>query len=184
MTNLLRLLGAFCVACLLACLLVGRRLAAALGALLFIVLLPGLAAAADTATSIDFSPFIAQYVLPLVFGILGLLGSWVLLQLRTKLGLTNDAWLSSRLEDAMRNGLALAQSQLQLKVAQGPIALDLKNQAVAIAAQYTLDHVPDTLKALGVDQGQLMQKVEARLAVNTTPAEQSIAVPTPAPAAK
>jgi hypothetical protein len=178
--NHLRLLGAFFVACLLALLLVARRFGAVVSAILFVILLPGLAAAADASTSIDLAPILVQYVLPFAFSVLAMVGSLALLWLRKRLGMAADDQNAGKLEDAMRNGLAFAQSQLQATVAAGgPMNLQLKNQILSIAAKYAADHVPDAMKALSVGEDLLKQKLEARLSLNTTPPDQSMAVPTP-----
>jgi hypothetical protein len=178
--NHLRLLRALCLACILATILGGRRAAAVVGAVLFAILLPGLAAAADPAsTSVDVGPLLANYVLPFVGSLVALLGVWALRQIEVRLGLDKNARLSGMLETAMTNGLAFAQSQLAGKIGNGPLMVDVKNEAVAIAARYAADHVPDAIKTLGVTPDLLAQKIEARLTLNTTPSAASIAVPTP-----
>lgn len=187
--KMLRLIGAACAfACALALTAVltvarfGRHAAAIAGAILFVILLPGLAAAADTpattlGTTIDFGPVLHDVVLPIALAILPIVAAWVASKVNGWLGIQNNAALSGLIETAMQNGLALAQSKVPNLVPTA-IPVDVKNELIATAANYVLAHVPDALKMLGVDQGALIQKLEARLAVNTTPAEQSVAVPT------
>jgi hypothetical protein len=147
-------------------------------AAIVLLFVPGFAWA-DSATSFDVSPFVTQYVLPFVFSLLGLLGLWLLNLLKTRLGLANDAQLSGTLEQAMTNGLAFAQSRLQAKIGAGPLPVDVKSEAVKLAAQYAIDHVPGTMKSLGITPELVAEKIEARLSLNTTPSTQSIAIPTP-----
>lgn len=191
--KMLRLLGAACLvarvlvlafALFVAAFLmrVGRRTVAIAGAVLFVILLPGLAAAADAAASvsstvIDFAPVVNAVLVPLLLALLGVLGTWVLTKLKTWLNLQNNDALSGVLETAMQNGLAFAQSKIPGLVPTA-IAFDTKSTLIATAANYVIAHAPDTMKMLGVDQAALIQKLEARLSVNTTPAAQSIAVPT------
>lgn len=156
--NKLRLLGA---ACALAC-----------GALI------SLPARADvTSTAIDFAPIVQQVVVPLVIAVLGTVGTWALVRLKSWLGIKENSQLATTLDAALQNSLAFAQSRLPNVVATVPLSIATKNEVIGVAATYALAHVPDTLKALGVDQALLRQKLEARLSINTTSAEQSIAVP-------
>lgn len=151
----LRLIGA---ACVIAC----------------AVVFPALA---ETAGAIDFAPLVQQVVMPLVIAILGAVGTWALMKFRSWLGIKESSQLATTLDTALQNGLAYAQAQIPGVVANMPMTLTAKNEVVGLAARYALAHIPDTLKALGVDQALLRQKLEARLSINTTSAEQSIAVP-------
>lgn len=186
----MKMLRRFGVACAAACAAAfvlaaapaGRRIHAAIAAALVVIFLPGLAAAADAAaavasTVIDFGPVVSQFVVPLVIALLGILGTWLLAKAKTWLNLKNNDALAGVLETAMQNGLALAQSRIP-NLVPSSIPLDVKNEIVAVAGRYVLDHVPDALKLLGVDQTALVEKLEARLSVNTTPPAASIAVPT------
>lgn len=141
-------------------------------------------ATSSSSTAVDFAPVLVNVVLPFAGSLLSILGLWALQQLSARFGLAKNAQLTSQIETAMTNGLAYAQSQLAARIAAGgPLAVDVKTDAVSIAGRYALDHVPDAIKALGITPDLLAQKIEARLSLNTTPAAQSIAVPTPAPAA-
>jgi hypothetical protein len=160
-------------------LLAGRRVAAVVGTILFVILLPGLAAAADSSSTItDIAPLLNQIVFPAVISLLGILGGYVLLWVKKRMGMAADDQNAGKLEDAMKFGLAFAQSQLQAQ-ASGPLNIDLKSPILTVAAKYAMDHAPDAMKALGVGEDLLRQKLEARLSLNTTPPEKSVAVPTP-----
>ena len=132
--------------------------------------------AADASTKVDLGPLLANVVYPLAAAVVTVLAAWVSKKLATRLGLANDAAWSGKLEVAMQNGLAFAQSKLNANV--GSLTIDTKNQLVAVAANYAIAHVPQAMKALGVDQTTLVEKLQARLEINTTPAAESVAVPT------
>jgi hypothetical protein len=152
--------------------------AAACALALTTLALPALAQTTPASpTSIDFRPIVNDVVMPAVVSLLGILAAWLGMKLRTWLGLQQNSALAGTLETALQNALAFAQSKVQGVIATAPLTLDVKNQVIAEAANYALAHVPDTLKALGVDQKLLIQKLEARLSLNTTPTAESIAVP-------
>lgn len=137
-------------------------------------------AAASTigSTVVDLGPLINAVAVPLVMALGSVLVTWLTAKAAAFLGLKANDERAAILEKAMQNGLAFAQSQLQAKIGAGPIPLDVKNEIIATAAGYAVAHAPEAMKTLGVDPESLAQKLEARLSLNTTPAAQSIAVPT------
>jgi len=145
--------------------------------ILYIVLTGGILPAMAQSSVIDFAPLVNQVIMPLAIAVLGAVGTWAVVRFKTWLGIKQTSQLATTLDTALQNGLAFAQSQLPGVVANMPLSLATKNDVLAVAANYAITHVPDTLKALGVDQAMLLQKLEARLSINTTPSEQSIAVP-------
>ena len=168
--------------------------AAAIAAVAGVAMLSGLpleaiaqtAPTSSSSTSVDIAPLLVNVVLPFAGSLLSILGLWGLQQLQARFSLAKNSQLSATLETAMTNGLAYAQSQMASKIGAGPLPVDLKSQAVAIATRYAADHVPVAIKSLGITPDLLAQKIEARLSLNTTPSAQSIAVPSPdmpAPAA-
>lgn len=142
-------------------------------ALLFIMLASP--AFAQEATKIDFGPLVQQVVWPLLSAAVLAVGAWGVQKFSQWLGIKNNEALGKTVEDALRNGLAYAQS----KAGDVPLTVDVKNEIVATAANYAIKHVPDAMKKLGVGQDVLLEKLEARLSLNVTPPEKSIAVPTP-----
>ena len=130
-------------------------------------------------TTINVAPLINEVVIPIVVALAGVLATWLSTKLAALLGVKKDDALAARLEEAMKNGLAFAQSQLADKFDKGPIDIDVKNHLIASAADYASSHVPDTLKQLGIGPHELAEKLAARLQINTTPAELSVAVPIP-----
>lgn len=137
-----------------------------------------LAAHAADASTIDFAPLVNQIVVPVLVALLPVLVAWIVMRVRTWLGIKENSQLAACLETAMQNALALAQSRVPGVVAGLPMHTSVKSEVIAAAAKYAMDHVPDTLKQLGVTPEMLKEKLEARLSLNTTPAAESIAVPT------
>lgn len=131
-------------------------------------------------TTIDLGPLIRDTVLPFVSVVLTVLAGWAAKRFSDWIGVKRDDALAVKIEEAMKNGLALAQSRLEQKIGAGPINVETKSELVATAGKYAADHVPGALKKLGVTPEALQEKLEARLELNITPPEQSIAVPTPA----
>lgn len=142
---------------------------------LLFILLAFPAFAQDATTKVDFGPLVANVVWPLLSAVLLAIGAWGVQKLSAWLGIKNNEVLQNTVESAMKNGLAYAQS----KVGDVPLTVDVKNQIVATAANYAIKHVPDAMAKLGVGQDVLLEKLEARLSLNTTPPEKSVAVPTP-----
>lgn len=132
------------------------------------------------ATTVDISPLINQVLIPFAVALGSVLAAWIAAKVAALLGIKREDALAAKLEEAMKNGLALAQARLEERIGTGPINIETKSQLVATAATYARDHVPGTLKALGVTPAALQEKLEARLELNTVPPEQSVAVPTPA----
>lgn len=139
-----------------------------------LLLLPAVGFAADD-TKVNLSPFIANVVWPLLSALVLALGAWGVQKISARLGIQNNQALANTVEQALTNGLALAQS----KVGDVALTVDVKNKIVARAAQYALDHVPEAMDKLGIGKEALLEKLEARLALNTTPPEKSVAIPTP-----
>jgi hypothetical protein len=175
------LAGLLALACILACIRPGldvlRRFRRVARLAVLFVLAPFAAFAADT--TVDLAPLIDQVVIPCAVILLGGLATWLSQKAAAWMGAKKDDVLAAKLEEAMKFGLAFAQSKLGERIGDGPIKVDVKSALVATAAGYAANHVPDTLKALGVGPKELAEKLAARLELNTTPADQSIAVPTP-----
>lgn len=174
---LLRLLAAGALALALMLFSPLRLLGRAVGLVVRVIGFALVAGAAQAAT-VDIGPLVSEIVIPAVVALLGLLATWLARKAVGWFGMQQDGRATELLEAAMKNGLAYAQAQLAGRIGTGPIAIEVRSEAVAIAANYAVTHVPDALKLLGVDRGKLVDKLTARLALNTTPPGQSIAVPT------
>ncbi len=153
----------------------GTRLLSALA--LAYLLAIGAAYAADT--TVDIAPLIREVLLPIASALGMVLATWISAKIAELLKIRRDDALAVTVEQALRNGLAFAQSRLEDKIGSGPISIDVKRQIVADAATYAVAHVPGALKKLGVTPKVLQEKLTARLELNVQPPEVSIAVPTP-----
>jgi hypothetical protein len=157
----------------------------------FAVLVPAVPVFAQTtaapSTTIDFSGFVLNIVLPSVASALGVLLLWVVQRFGGSIGQQNADVVRGYLNDAMQYALGFAHS----KLGPGAISVDVKSPFIAEAVQFVLDHVPDAVKFFGLDQQSLAKLLAARLQVNLnatgtpTPATTSTlpAAPAPAPAA-
>jgi hypothetical protein len=153
------------------------RLATLLAVVVAVMALP-LEAFAQSAppaasTRIDFSPLIGEVLVPMLVALGGVLATWLTARLATWFKIADDAKIRELLESAIENGIALALSRLGNVSA----SIEVRNQAVADAANYVIRATPDALKRFNVDPQALAEKIEARLAKR----EQAPAVP-PAPA--
>lgn len=119
------------------------------------------------ATAIDLQPILNLVVWP-VLGALGMaLAGLITARVNQWLGLKNNAFLQATLEKAIQSGLQAAQARVATMNIQH---VDVQSKILADASTYVLSHVPDTLKAAGIDVStpagamELAEKLEARLA--------------------
>lgn len=132
-----------------------------------------------TATTVDVSSII-NVLIPFVVVVLGLLLTWLTKKLAKWLGLKADSEAAQFIESAAQKALALAQDNLKQRIEGKPISIDVRNALAAEAAIYLIEAVPTRLKQLGITAEQVQKLLEARIALNTTSPETSVAVPTPA----
>jgi hypothetical protein len=123
---------------------------------------------------------VIQAIGAVLLGLIGVLLTWLTPKLQAWLGQEAACKAAGLLDQALHYALAWGQAEVAQKVAAGAIVVDVKSAAVAQAAQYLQTQMPAKLKAMGIDPAALDQKLEARYAYNTTPPEQSAAIPTPA----
>lgn len=135
--------------------------------------------AAAVTYKVDFGPFIVTYVLPALGTIILMLAAWASKKLADYLGLKNDDIWRENLNTSIKHGLALAQAQLQAAANAGKLSVETKNELVAKAMIYAIEHEPAAVKALGYDEKTLMEKIRAHLELNIVPAIDSVAVPAP-----
>lgn len=128
---------------------------------------------------VDFGPFIVTYIFPALGTIILMLAAWASKKLADYLGLKNDDIWRENLNTSIKHGLALAQAQLQAAADAGKLSVETKNELAAKAMVYALEHEPAAVKALGYDEKTLMEKIRAHLELNTVPAIESVAVPSP-----
>lgn len=130
-----------------------------------------------TSTTIDLGPLVLQVLLPLATVLGGVLATWLAARLAKWLNLQNENVFRASINGAIKNGLALAQAQLKDPDVAAKLTLDVRSRLVHDAYVYVMQHEPEAAKALGFDEDTLRDKIEAHLALNTTPAEKSVAVP-------
>lgn len=147
--------------------MIHRIIAAGLLALA-VLLAPGLVALAQSApaapgTSIDFGPLLNQVVWPILGAVVTAFAGWVSLKVAGWLHLKNADQVRGYLEPALQNALAYGQA----KVGKLPLTVDVKNEIVAVGAQFALDHVNDGLKFFGLDSPEAVGRLlSARLEAN------------------
>lgn len=115
----------------------------------------------------DYGNLLAQIIgwLAVVFGpILATAGAALMVKLLRNAGVDNAAMLSSQLQQTIANGLNAGAAEAQRRTS-GLTPIEIKNQAVAFAIQYTLDHRAETIKALGLDpkDGATVKAIQARI---------------------
>lgn len=104
-----------------------------------------------------------QAGLVVVLGLLGLAINWF----SKKTGLEIDAKQRAVLDEVIGNAISLARSRLVGP--DGQVTVNLKNDALTMAAQYVVASVPGALKHFGIDPAtaegklKLAKMVEARL---------------------
>lgn len=100
----------------------------------------------------------------LLLATLTALASLVATKLCQWLKAKRDGELGAILDKALSMGIAFAMSRLT-DWSAGRMSVDVKSELAADAANYVLAHVPDAVKALGLDGDHLTRMVEARLQV-------------------
>lgn len=110
---------------------------------------------------IDFSvllPFVSE----LALGVLTALASVVTAKACQLFKARRDGELGVILDRALEMGIAFAMARLVvLGASRG--AVPVKSELIAEAATYVLSHVPQAVKALGLDGAHLQRMIEARL---------------------
>lgn len=96
---------------------------------------------------------------------------------------------TAQAEQLLERALGMAASKVADDLKGKGISVDVKNKVLADGLQYVIDHGADPLKKWLGGQGDIVQKLEARLATSpaiaaiTTPAVTAVAATTTAPAA-
>jgi hypothetical protein len=142
---------------------------------------PVVVTASAPSTVIDLTQ-IAIALLPFVFGALVVVLQIFLPKLLAALHVQNATGLSAEFLSQMQLALAWGQQKLGTKIAATGLTVDTHNQLVALAGSWLADHAAQSIEAQKLTTQQVEQKLEALIALNTTPPEQSVALPTPAKA--
>ena len=120
---------------------------------------------AVSSTVVDFGPFAQAAVdllAPVALAVLTGLGGWALNVFRKKTGWEIDAKAGQIVDQALERAVGLALARFRDRTAGG-IPIDLKSDAIAAAARYAQERIPDSLRHFGITPGALTEMVEARL---------------------
>lgn len=109
----------------------------------------------------------AKALIALIFSAIGGFVLWVVNKIsklaEEKLKVDINEKHRAALQEVIEEGLQWAEGYAQAKASQWQP--DVKNQHIATAANYVLDHVPDAVDALGLSREKIVRMVEAKLGV-------------------
>lgn len=114
-------------------------------------------------TLIDLNQMMPMVTELLVAGLTAL-ASYAVAKLCQWLKVQRDGELGQILDKALTMGIAFATSRLT-GWTEGRMSVDVKSELAADAANYVLAHVPEAVKALGLEGEHLTRMIEARLQV-------------------
>ncbi len=103
----------------------------------------------------------------LVLGLLTALASIVAARLCALVKAKRDGELGQILDKTLGMGISFAMSRLKV-LEDGHATVPVKSELVAEAANYAVLHVPETVKALGLDGEHLARMIEARLGTSVS----------------
>ena len=144
--------------------------AARLVAVAFLLSLVCLASALAGDTTVDATTFwgwLMPYVASAIGAVISFLVGWVLVLLKSKLGISIDDSMRDSLQTAATNAAGLLLNKLGNQL---PGTIDVKNQFVADAVNYVLKAAPDAINHFGLTPDAIAQKIIALLpqVANTT----------------
>ncbi len=90
------------------------------------------------------------------------LGTWALAKLGRKFGLEADDQVRIYLNEALERGVGWAKEQARNR-ADDFARIEVRNQAVAEAANYVIERVPSAIRHFGLDRARVEKLIEARL---------------------
>lgn len=134
-------------------------------ALAFALLFVGLALALATpahAAELDLTALLNHGV-DLLAAVLAAVTAWVGRWVVIKLKLGADSEIRAYLDQALNAGVSLAVGKMRDRLAAGPVTIEVKNEIVAMAANYAVARVPDALNRFGITPESLAEMIEARL---------------------
>ena len=115
-------------------------------------------------TTIDLA-VLQPLVSEMLLAVLTAFASYAVAKICQWLKAKRDGELGQILDKALAMGIAFAMSRLEA-LGKERLTFDVKSELAADAANYVLVHVPDAVKALGLDGEHLRRMIEARLQVN------------------
>lgn len=121
-----------------------------------------LAPTVAAAATIDAAP-VGAFILETFLAALGVVVAWGVKVLSDKVGVDKDSELRRLFDEAALNGLAFARGQLGDRFDQMDLDWEVEDEAVAEAANYVLDAIPDTLRHFGFGRVGVEKRLRARL---------------------
>ena len=121
--------------------------------------------AAGAPATVDLGPplsWLVQIVAPTALTVLTGLATWAFKLFRQKTGWQIDASVGAIVDVGLQKAVNYAAAQLQDRAAGG-IPIAVKSQAVAVAARYAEDKLPDALAHFGITGPKLSEMIESRL---------------------
>ena len=125
--------------------------------------------AGDTTVSIgDLWTGVVPYITAAIGAVITFLTGWVLMLIKTKLGLSIDDSMRASLQTAATNAAGLVLGKLGNNL-QG-VKVDLRNEFIADAVNYVIKAAPDAIAHFGLTPDMIAQKILALLpqVANTT----------------
>jgi hypothetical protein len=165
-----------------------RHIAVAFG-IAFAMLIVPIAAMAQTAPAvstggvIDFAPIMRDVVVPTLSAVLLVGATWAVTWLAKKLKLSADSEVRTYLDAALGKAVAFGVGKVSDLSEGNWTQVKVKNEAVAVAANYALTKVPDALRYLKVDPDHLREMIEARVHEYLADGPAAVIAPLPAVAA-
>ncbi|RLQ88900.1 hypothetical protein [Notoacmeibacter ruber] len=101
----------------------------------------------------------------MLLAILTALAGWAFKIFRQKTGWQIVALLNPIVDQALRAGVDYAANELKERADKG-MRIDVKNDAISLAAGYAIDHIPETLAHFGIRKDgddKLIKMVRARM---------------------
>ncbi|MHB2265827.1 hypothetical protein [Aliihoeflea sp. PC F10.4] len=135
-------------------------LALGVGLIFLAIILP---AAAQTIIDAGPAAFaIWDFVTPIVALVLLGIGLWLALKLASLIGLKMDAFHRAAVESVLNRAIGFAIVKVGDRARAG-IPIAVKNQALAVAADYALRSIPGALKYFGKSRDDVIEMIEARI---------------------
>ncbi|EFO32631.1 inadl protein [Roseibium sp. TrichSKD4] len=145
----------------------------AFAALIALVLCP---ASAFAGTSLDLSPFavpVFETVMTVLAGVVVWFGRKAVNTFEAKTGIQLNEQMRAGLDDALYNGIAYARERIGERLGNqmgdrlsGSLEVDVKNETLAMAADYVLKAMPETLDYFGINRQGVIDRLEARLGMD------------------
>ena len=147
-----------------------------------VVTAPPAATAASVSTTVDLTA-LAVACLPIAFGALAFFMRQLLVKLLPLLHVQNAQAVLAEWDAYAPLALASAQSKLAPLIRAKGLTVDVRNALVQEAVAFMATHATAATQSSAYDGAKLAERFEAMIALNTVPATESVALPSPTTAA-